>query len=112
MSEKFEPQIFKRTEFVIQQAPGSFGYNLWIRDKSHEQVAYATTVEFRVIDNGMLLPDPVLKMHREELQLLMDELWRIGIRPTEEGTAGQLGAVKYHLEDMRRLLFDQLGVEK
>lgn len=44
----------------------------------------------------------------ESAQLLMDDLWQAGIRPAEgHGSAGQLAAMKYHLEDMRRLVFDR-----
>lgn len=42
----------------------------------------------------------------EEAQQFIDELWRVGIRPTEgAGSVGQLAAVKAHLEDMRTLVF-------
>lgn len=38
------------------------------------------------------------------LQVLMDDLWNCGIRPTEgKGSAGQLDAVQNHLNDMRRI---------
>ena len=42
----------------------------------------------------------------EDAKQLMDELWRIGVRPSDgTGSVGQLGAVKDHLEDMRALVF-------
>ena len=38
------------------------------------------------------------------LQVLMDDLWNCGIRPTEgKGSAGQLVAVQDHLKDMRKI---------
>jgi hypothetical protein len=41
-------------------------------------------------------------------QALMDDLWTCGLRPSEgSGSAGQLAAVQYHLEDMRRLVFNK-----
>jgi hypothetical protein len=41
---------------------------------------------------------------------LVDELWICGVRPTEAaGSSGAIGAVKYHLEDMRRLVFKEGG---
>jgi len=47
-----------------------------------------------------------LNISPEEAQQFMDELWRVGVRPTEgAGSVGQLGAVKAHLEDMRSLVF-------
>ena len=39
-------------------------------------------------------------------QQLMDELWRVGIRPTNgAGSTGQLAATERHLNDMRALVF-------
>lgn len=41
-----------------------------------------------------------------EAQALIDSLWDCGLRPTEgAGSAGSLSATKYHLEDMRALVF-------
>ena len=49
----------------------------------------------------------------EEAQQFMDELWRVGIRPTEgAGSVGQMAATTRHLEDMRALTFAKLGVAK
>ena len=58
-------------------------------------------------DVGVELP-PTMTLSPEDAQMFIDELWRIGIRPTEgEGSAGQLGAIKAHLEDMRTLVFNK-----
>jgi len=49
---------------------------------------------------------PTFRLRLEDCQQFMDELWRVGIRPTEgAGSVGQLGAIKAHLEDMRTLVF-------
>ena len=51
--------------------------------------------------------EPLVNLQREEAQQLMDELWNAGIRPIgAAGSAGQLDAVKYHLEDMRKMVFN------
>jgi hypothetical protein len=40
------------------------------------------------------------------------DLYHSGIRPSQAtGSAGQLDSVKYHLEDMRRLVFDNNNKE-
>ena len=50
-------------------------------------------------------PD-TFRLHPDEAQQFMDELWRVGIRPTEgAGSVGQLAATERHLEDMRTLVF-------
>ena len=59
----------------------------------------------RVENELMLSPEPPINLLPEEAQELMDELYLAGIRPSEEGGAGQLQAIKYHLEDMRKLVF-------
>jgi hypothetical protein len=39
----------------------------------------------------------------------MDELWRVGLRPTEgSGSAGSLAATERHLSDMQRIAFKLL----
>ena len=47
-----------------------------------------------------------LRLTADEAQVLMDDLWRAGTRPTEgAGSAGALAATERHLEDMRKLAF-------
>lgn len=45
------------------------------------------------------------------LQSLMDELWSIGVRPADVGTAGHLSATQAHLQDMRSLVAKTLEVK-
>ncbi|KAA0888709.1 hypothetical protein [Oryzomonas rubra] len=48
--------------------------------------------------------EPTLSLDPGAAQELMDELYRVGIRPTEAvDSTGELNATKYHLEDMRKL---------
>jgi len=50
--------------------------------------------------------EPMFSLPPEEAQKLMNELWKAGIRPHNgEGTNSQTEAIKYHLEDMRKLVF-------
>ena len=52
--------------------------------------------------------EPTFSLSVEAAQILMDDLWQAGIRPTEgAGSAGAMAAVKYHLEDMRKLVFEK-----
>jgi len=51
-----------------------------------------------------VVPSPLVDMNIREAQKLMDQLWECGLRPARAmGSMGQLEAVKYHLEDMRKL---------
>ena len=71
-----------------------------------------------VLDTGGLLlkevPDsvevgPTFHMDLKEAQVLMDDLWASGIRPTDgKATPGALKATERHLEDMRKIVFDHL----
>lgn len=52
--------------------------------------------------------EPCLRIPFEDAQALIDELWQAGLRPSQSlGSVGQIDAVKYHLEDMRRLVFKE-----
>lgn len=45
-------------------------------------------------------------------QMLMDELWNCGIRPSEgTGSAGSLKATENHLDDMRKIAFKKLNID-
>lgn len=53
---------------------------------------------------------PAFSLEPKAVQQLMDDLWMCGYRPSEgTGSAGQLSAVEYHLEDMRKLVFQDKG---
>lgn len=44
------------------------------------------------------------------LQSLVDQAWDMGIRPRfAQETTPEVNAVKYHLEDMRRIVFKEKG---
>lgn len=52
---------------------------------------------------------PTLTLTKDGGQKLMDELWNVGIRPTEgTGSAGSLAATERHLADMRALAANAL----
>jgi len=76
--------------------------------RGNEQYVVATNIEWTVVDlNSSMAPclDP-LEMDAKAAQVLMDDLWACGIRPTEgSGSAGAFEAQRRHLEDMRALVF-------
>lgn len=50
--------------------------------------------------------EPMLSLPTQTAQMLMDQLWECGLRPTEgTGSAGAFEAQRRHLEDMRTLVF-------
>lgn len=50
---------------------------------------------------------PTFRLTATAAQVLMDDLWACGFRPSEgAGSAGAMAAVQAHLADMRRLVFE------
>lgn len=55
---------------------------------------------------------PSFSLTTEKAQVLMDDLWHCGLRPTEgRGSAGSLLATEKHLGDMRKIAFELLKIE-
>jgi len=67
--------------------------------------AVSRAIEAEEVDEGTAV-GPTAILEQEAAQVLLDDLWRAGLRPSDEvSTTGQLRATQYHLEDMRRLVF-------
>jgi len=75
---------------------------------AEHKIGIATSITFEETEPGAMR-EPSLRISFEAAQRLMDALWNCGIRPTEEGTAGQIEAMAAHLQDMRKLVFDFIG---
>ena len=87
--------------------------SLWFtetrRDEQGRMARYfAKPAEYDVwLEPGESAPPQTVLLGNDAAQQLMDELWRVGFRPTEgSGSAGSLAATERHLADMRRLVFD------
>jgi len=79
---------------------------------------YQGKITFKEVPEGGRC-DTTLELDRLNLtmgnvaQVLMDDLWECGIRPSEgQGSAGQLKAVQDHLTDMRKITFHKLNIEE
>jgi hypothetical protein len=69
----------------------------------------ADPIMFRDVPIGTRI-EPCVELTSDAAQTLMDELWNIGVRPTEgHGSTGQIAATEKHLDDMRQLLFHKEG---
>ena len=95
-----KPDIFsRRIAFKIGQET---------RTDEGVRLAIAKPLELQQVQEFMSaehLP-PTLSLEPDEAQQFMDELWHIGIRPSEgSGSAGQMTATLRHMEDMRSLVF-------
>lgn len=75
---------------------GSIAKEIVFEEKKHER--FARTL-------------PVLTISKREAQVLIDDLWNAGLRPTEgSGSAGSLAATQRHLEDMRTIAFKKFNI--
>ena len=63
-----------------------------------------TEVALTEFGENEVLPGSTLSIPNEEIQQLMDEVWRCGVRPSEIGTTGQLGAVEDHARYLEKTL--------
>ena len=76
-----------------------------------DSFAIARPVQFETVDPTAVPPAPTVSLQRDAAQQLMDELWRIGVRPTEgSGSAGAMAAVERHLADVRAIAFHKLNL--
>lgn len=71
------------------------------------RIALPQPMMLTIIDPTQAIPEenPLVSFDPTEAQRLMDDLWNLGIRPTEgHGSTGQLAATEKHLNHLERLL--------
>ena len=103
-----EPIGIKTSEFKVRAvaAPWWGGVEFLVRSEG----AVGVLVMENVDDN--VACDPTFRLSREAAQVLMDDLWNSGMRPTEgAGSAGAFRAVENHVSDLRKIVFKQMGIE-
>jgi len=71
-------------------------------------VAEGKYIVYHTREDPAAQASPTFVLDKAAAQLLMDDLWNCGLRPSEgSGSAGALAATQRHLEDMRRLVFKE-----
>lgn len=91
-------------QFHAERGIYTRGIKLHMADLSGKGIAVATGILFTTVEDGALREQPLIDLPLESAQQLMDELYHVGVRPSQAaGSAGQLDAIKYHLEDMRTI---------
>ena len=74
--------------------------------KDGENIVKPILLELEPYEQGMYIAEPSLKMPEDLAQKLLQALWETGLRPNNgESSLAHVEAMKYHLEDMRRLVF-------
>lgn len=67
-------------------------------------ISVAEPLTMRNVEPGEHFGEPTMRLHNDEAQILIDELWRCGLRPSEgTGSAGSLAATERHLKDMQSI---------
>ena len=90
-------------KLAARQMPECQGFGIWFKKGKD----YGRPILFDDSKPGAY-HSPSVILDDDQIQVLMDQLWAAGIRPTQEGTAGQLAATAYHLKDMRTLAFEAI----
>lgn len=97
-------------DIEVRAEKGPFGrpqVDIYIVEHCKEGVLAVGEVVMTKQEHHGAMISPAVRLRPNEAQALMDDLWACGIRPSEgTGSAGALKATQYHLEDMRRLVFD------
>lgn len=74
------------------------------RRRPDDRIDVAQPLVMRTVEDGEANVEPTMTLSVTEAQLLMDELWNCGLRPSEgTGSAGSLAATERHLKDMQAI---------
>ena len=80
--------------------------SLLFRTKEH----VVKPVVFEPHKDGDLI-DPSICLGMPAAQMLMNELWTCGLRPSEGvSSTGQIEAMQSHLDDFRKIVFKRLDI--
>lgn len=96
----------------IQLMPWYAGYSVaYIQHRPDGKIAVGEPLKVKVdVADGDPI-EPLLSLRKDEVQVLMDDLWNCGIRPSEVANdVGELRATKEHLKDMQAIVFKELPV--
>jgi hypothetical protein len=96
-----------------QKTPNDFGTDLYIfSNNEYNKRSIVKDITFEKVDESTAVRKS-LSMDDDALQVFMDDLWRCGIRPSKEviGDSDKTD-IKNHLEDMRKLVFRDIGYER
>lgn len=75
-----------------------------IQRLANGQSAVGRSITMQTIEEDEALGEPTFSLRYDEAQAMIDELWRVGLRPTEgTGSAGSLAATERHLKDMQAI---------
>lgn len=96
-------------DFSIRASKVNFSSHIELLGMTRTHIAEPLTM---VPHDQSMIPQPTCVMTIHQAQVLIDDLWQAGLRPSEgTGSAGQLAATQKHLADMRTIAFKQLKID-
>ena len=91
------------------------GVELLVFVREGATTSVGENVILRVMEDGECISQPTMTLTYSAAQMLIDELWACGLRPSEgTGSAGSMAATERHLKDMQSVakgLLRKFGVE-
>lgn len=106
--------MFGKFEFHIDNNPSRRDFEFYAVNIDKHGIKQAKRIEFESVESGYFV-EPFLEIAYSDegaLQSLFDQLWNIGLRPKGYDDQGAVKATKDHLEDMRKIAFKFLELEK
>lgn len=103
-----------KTQFFLEQTNFSTIVDVYIRQVNTDDgtVYQAQDLVFERVQANTTPANPSMRMTPGDAQRLMDELWKVGFRPTQgQQSEGQMAAISKHLADMRALVSPLAKVE-
>lgn len=98
-----------KKRWFLESRPFARGVYLYVAQESDQglrHVQITLTVADQPLRDGFMVPESAFLTERD-CQDLMNELWRLGIRPANgQGAGAHVEAINAHLQDMRRLVFE------
>lgn len=93
----------KGLEIRVVSEPYNFGIQMVFHERGfNDKVVRIGALIMTDFKGGSILPDSKISIDKRTAQILIDDLWKCGFRPTEgTGSAGSLKATENHLKDMR-----------
>ena len=105
--------IKENLEVRVQKSSCIFGIELIFLDRGMDNTVISIgELTMKEFPEGSILPEGSrIPLSDTAAQVLMDELWNCGVRPTEgTGSAGSLKATENHLGDMRKIVSSKLEI--
>ena len=112
MSDSADNSYIDGPQIRLHKSIYSFGIDVLIRQiQPNGLMSVAKTITLETVDANYQI-NPTMNIDNTAAQILMDDLWNCGIRPSEgSGSAGQLAAVERHLADMRTIAYEGLKIK-